>query len=61
MKCGKLLSEWNIEGVRPDDTEMPYMLLPDEVEEIVYLQNGHFSPKSGTPDFLFVDTMWDKM
>ena len=60
-RCQELLAEWDIEGIRPDPHELPYMLLPDEVAGIAYLQQGFYEPRAGVPDFHFVDMMWDKM
>ena len=61
LRCGKLLAEWDIQGVKPDISENKYMLQPDEVESIAYLQKGYFEPRAGEPYFVFTDTMWDKM
>ena len=61
LRCRSRLADWDIEGVKVDSTELPYMLVPDEVEAIVYLQRGYYTPRSGPPDFYFVDRVWDKM
>jgi len=61
MKCKALLEDWGVEGVKRDRHEYPYMLQPDEVESIVYLQNGYNSGTAGEPDFMFIDTLWDKL
>ena len=50
-----------MECVQEDPHEHPYMLVPDEVEEMVYLQNGYTTARAGDPDFYFIDTVWDKL
>ncbi len=50
-----------MEGIKPDPHEHPCMLLPDEVEGLCYTQHGFFTPRAGAPDFLFIDTMWEKL
>ena len=61
QKCRAELAAWDIEAVRLDETEHEYMLLPDMVASMVYLQHGHFTQKAGKPDFFWVDKMWDKL
>ena len=42
-RCKKQLAgEMGHRGVKPDQHEMAYMLLPDEVSGIVYLQHGFY-------------------
>ena len=61
VRCRDVLQEWGIECVQDDPHEHPYMLVPDEVEEMVYLQNGYNTQRAGDPDFYFIDTVWDKL
>ena len=61
LRCRDVLEEWGMECVRDDPHELPYMLVPDEVECMVYLQNGYHTPRAGSPDFYIIDTVWDKL
>ena len=63
VRCGAMLTQFGVEGVKLDRHEDIYCLEPDHVAGICYLQNGYYNPE-GTglpPDFYFVDTMWDKL
>jgi len=56
-----ILDKWGVEAVRDDPHEHPYCLQPSQVNHIQYLQNGYFTPRAGAPDFMWIDTMWDKL
>ena len=60
-RCVGILKEMGAEAVRTDPHEYPVMLSPSEVSSVVYLQHGWFTPRAGTPDFYWIDTMWDKL
>ena len=56
-----ILDQWGVEGVQKDTFEWPYMMQPDEVAGIQYLQHGYYGQGCGPPDFWWTDTMWDKL
>ena len=60
-RCQAILEKWGVEGIKTDPHEHPCMLMADEVEGLCYTQHGFFTPRAGAPDFLFIDTMWEKM
>ena len=60
-RCVGILKEMGAEAVHTDPHEYPVMLSPSEVSSVVYLQHGWFTPRAGTPDFYWIDTMWDKL
>ena len=59
-----MMQQMGVETVQPDPFEHPMMLHIDNVCGIVYWQKGYFGLEErpdGKADFLWVDTMWDKM
>ena len=60
-RCKRMMEQWGVEGLQNDPHELPYCLRPAEVAHIQYLQNGYFNPRAGKPDFMWIDTMWDKL
>ena len=60
-RCQALLQELGVETVKEDPHETIYFLEISDVSSMVYLQNGYSTPKSGKPDWMWIDTMWDKM
>ena len=62
LRCQALLEELGVETVRDDPHEsFPYFLEVSDVSCMVYTQDGHNTQKAGCPDWMFVDTMWDKL
>ena len=61
LRCKGIMERWGVEGVQEDPHELPYCLQPAQVNHIQYLQNGYFTARAGPPDFMWIDTMWDKL
>ena len=61
MRSKAIFDQWGVEGVEYDPNEYPCCLQPAEVASIRYLQNGYYTPRAGEPDFMWIDTMWDKL
>ena len=51
----------DVECFIEDEHEVPCMLHIDQVQSLVYYQNGYHSLRAGDPDFYWVDTLWEKL
>ena len=61
VRSKDILDKLGVEAVQDDPHEHLICLQPSQVNHIQYLQNGYFTPRAGKPDFMWIDTMWDKL